>query len=349
MKNSRMWYGQWYVHGKQVRVSLRTPIKEVAKRELRRLMSESERGALPENVSRKLRYEGLRKDLLYDYHARGNKSLQVLATGDETIWGLAALDKFFQGALVSSITVDRIQEFVAARQREKMGNGTINRSLALLRRMFNLARIRGKIQSMPVVQLLREPTPRKGFVTSAQFERLLSCLPANLRPLVTFLYYCGVRVGEATQIEWGQVDLEAALIRLESDQTKTSEARVIPLPDVLVTTLNATGDKQGAVFDATNLRKEWERATQAANVPGLYVHDLRRSAIRNLINAGVKDKIAMAISGHKTRAVFDRYHIVSIDDVQDAMAKLQGSTKVLLPSPRNGETLVRAKLPSGRK
>lgn len=344
MKNSRMWYGQWYKNGKQVRVSLKTDVKEEAKRELRRLMGESERGAAPENETRKHRYGNFRQALLDDYTRRGNKSLQTLADGTETIWGLSALDKFLgysstsQGLLVNAITVDKIREFVRKRQEDKTGNAAINRSLALLRRMFNIARTDGKIQFMPVVRLLKEPPPRKGFLARAQFEHLLSKLPAHLRPLVTFLYYCGVRVGEATQIEWSQVDLDAALIRLEVEQTKTSEARVVPLPDVLVQVLKKVKKKEGLVFSDRNLREEWTVATKAAEMPGLLVHDLRRSAIRNLIGAGVPENVAMSISGHKTRAVFDRYNIVDVSDVVSAMSRLQNKQ---LAESKNGESLVR--------
>lgn len=352
MKGSRMWYGQWYQNGKQIRVSLKTDVKEVAKRELRRKMGDAERGAAPENETRKLRYGNLRQALLDDYTRRGNKSLQTLADGKETIWGLSALDSFFgysekhEGSPLTSITVDKIREFVRKRQAGETGNAAINRSLALLRRMFNIARADGKIQFMPVVRLLKEPPARKGFVTRAQFEILLSKLPVHLRPLVTFLYYCGVRVGEAIQIEWSQLDLQGALIRLESEQTKTSEPRVVPLPDVLVDTLNQVEKKEGLVFDATNLREEWAKAVVAAEMPDLLVHDLRRSAIRNLIAAGVREKVAMSISGHKTRSVFDRYHIVDATDVTNAMSKLQ--TKQLTEN-KNGESLVRGLLTESRK
>ena len=212
--------------------------------------------------------------------------------------------------------------------------------------MFNIARIDGKIQFMPVVRMLKEPPARKGFVTRAQFEHLLPKLPTHLRPLVTFLYYCGVRVGEAVQIEWGQVDLQAALIRLEGEQTKTSEPRIVPLPDVLIDTLRRVKKKEGLVFDDTNLREAWTDAVKAAEMPGLLVHDLRRSAIRNLIAAGVPEKVAMSISGHKTRAVFDRYHIVDETDVVNAMNKLQ--TKQLKEG-KNGESLVRGLLNPSRK
>jgi integrase len=95
------------------------------------------------------------------------------------------------------------------------------------------------------------------------------------------------------------------------------------------------------VFSDTNLREEWTAATKAAELPGLLVHDFRRSAIRNLIAAGVPEKVAMTISGHKTRAVLDRYHIVDTTEVVNAMNKLQ--TKQLKEG-KNGESLVRGLL-----
>jgi len=65
---------------------------------------------------------------------------------------------------------------------------------------------------------------------------------------------------------WRQVDLKAALVRLEEDQTKNSEARTIPLPDVLVKMLKQIDPKEGEVFDRTNLRKEWCKACVAAGL-----------------------------------------------------------------------------------
>ena len=208
--------------------------------------------------------------------------------------------------------------------------------------MLTLAHREKKIHSVPFIEFQKEPPARKGFLPVEQFESLAAQFPSHLKPLVTFLYYCGVRIGEAEQIEWSQVDLKQRLIRLEDEQTKNDEARVVPIPAALAVILQAIEPKIGRVFDTTNLRKEWMKACEAVGLghitpvegkphdpryEGLTLHDFRRSAVRNLVNAGVPERVAMKISGHKTRSVFDRYHIVSTDDVTTAMRRVEVANK----------------------
>jgi integrase len=364
IRGCRFWYAQFYRQGRQTRVSTRTEVKEEAKKTLRKLMGDAERGITLETELRKVRYGHLRVALIQNYVERGNKSLQTMADGSETIWGLKALDDFFEfkpakpghegnlGHPVTRITTDAARKFASERLEAGLSNGTVNGSLRLLRRMLTIALEDGKIHAVPKIRLLKDGAARKGFLAKENFDTLLSFLPINLKPLITFLYYCGVRLGEATQIRWSQVDLKAALIRLEEDQTQNSEARTIPLPDVLVKMLERAKPKTGPVFDRTNLRKAWHKACVAAKLgtlvevegkadpsyTGLIIHDLRRSAIKNLMKAGVNEKVAMKISGHKTRNVFDRYHIVDTEDVVAAMRRVQDAPENLVP---NGEKIVK--------
>jgi integrase len=69
-------------------------------------------------------------------------------------------------------------------------------------------------------------------------------------------------------------------------------------------------------------RSAWKQACTAAGLEGRLMHDLRRSAVRNLVNAGVPELTAMKLTGHKTHAVFDRYKIVSPSETAGAVAKL---------------------------
>ena len=80
-----------------------------------------------------------------------------------------------------------------------------------------------------------------------------------------------------------------------------------------------------------DFRKVRDIACWKARCPGMLRHDIRCTAVRNLVNAGVPERVAMKITGHKTRAVFDRYHIVSPADLQEAARKLTGTFSGTLP------------------
>ena len=348
VKGSRFWRAQYNSNGKVIRVSTGEIVKQRALAVLQRLMADTARGLPPLPDAHKIRYADLRRGLIADYTAKGNRSLTTTADGEDYINGLKQLDEFFgygpnnPGPSVTRITTDTSRDFAEKRQADGVGTAMVNRSLSCLRRMLRIAHEDNRLQFIPKIRLLKEPPARKGFLEQEKFDELVALLPTHLRPLIMLLYYCGVRVNEARQIEWPQVNLDVRLIRLEEEQTKTEEARVVPLPSVLIAMLREIEPKTGRVFSDVNLRVEFEKACGACGLgkrtkmepkdedgyvwykyKGLLLHDLRRSAVRNLRKAGINESVIMKISGHKTAEVFRRYNIVSTDDVSTAMRTLE--------------------------
>ncbi|HZQ23395.1 MAG TPA: site-specific integrase [Terriglobales bacterium] len=370
LKGCRLWYAQYYRDGKRYRVSTKTEVRAEAMAVLRKLTSDRDHGLAPLPEVRKLTYANLRAGLLANYEERGNRMVER-ADGTTTVMGLPQLDEFFRydeenpGPSVLQITTETGRKFVEMRKAAGAGNAVINRSLACLRRMLRIAKEEGKIPSVPVIRMLKEPPARRGFVPRDQFDALLRNLPTHLRPLVLLLYWCGVRLGEALSIEWDAVDLRAGVVRLH--ETKNGEPRTVPLPSELLALLREIEPKVGRVFDATNLRKEWMTGCVAAGLgrkievedkpydrryEGLTIHDLRRSAARNLREAGVPETLIMRIGGWKTMSVFFRYAIASETDLTAAMRRAETyrfAEEESVTSQGNGSSLGKKKPRSVRK
>jgi Phage integrase family len=88
----------------------------------------------------------------------------------------------------------------------------------------------------------------------------------------------------------------------------------------------------------TTFIKAFRAACTKAGCPGRIPHDLRRAAVRNLVRAGVPERVAMQMTGHKTRSVFERYNIVSECDLVEAAKKLNVLQPAALPPERGSHT-----------
>lgn len=229
-------------------------------------------------------------------------------------------------------------------------NAQINRELTVLKRLFNLARELGKLAYVPYVPLLTENNVRRGFFNLDDLTAVCAHLPHPIDKIATFAYITGWRIdSEVLPLQWHHVDFEAGEVRIWVGDDKNDAGRVFVMTD----DLRALLDEQHAQHVALqqlghitpwvfvrmvakgrrgpksprpvlSIGKAWKAACVAAGLPGRIPHDFRRSAARNMVRAGVPERVAMKLTGHKTRSVFERYNIVSDGDLVDAAQRMTG-------------------------
>jgi integrase len=319
---------KYYHKGRQIRESSRSNKKEVAKRLLKRREGELAERRLPGVYLDKVTFDELAQDLLTDYEVNGKKSLwRARISCDHLL-------RHFAGVRVPDITSARIRRYVHVRMEEGASNATVNRELAALKRSFNLAAqcTPPKVSSVPYIPMLRESNSRCGFFEREEFLALRKELPCHLRPVVAFAYYTGWRKSEILNLTWDRVDLSDGVIRLEAGETKNDAPRTVYLGSELKTLMKEQKRNRqlGCPYlfhrdgqKIKNFRDAWLAACTRAKIGQRLFHDLRRTAVRNMVRAGVPERVAMMVSGHKTRSVFDRYNIVNPTDLRLAAERTE--------------------------
>jgi integrase len=273
-----------------------------------------------------LTFDDMAADYLADYE------LQQYRTIDSARGRVENMRRVFGGQDAAEITPATIRRFQATRRQQGMSAATVNRETSGLSRMFRLAIDLGKLQSMPKFpQRLEENPPRQGFFEHDEYLKVRSHLPSGFRDVLDFAYYSGWRRREVTELTWDEVDLAGGVVRLSPSRSKTKSGRLLPistpLRDVLERRAKRRRKGDALVFkrDGVTVREwkvAWPNACRRADVPGRLFHDCRRTAARNLIRAGVPERVAMLLTGHKTRSVFDRYNIVNERELATAGERL---------------------------
>ena len=333
----RIWWIRYYRDGRRYEESSHSEKKSDATDLLKVRLGDIARGVpITPRVAR-LRFEEAATDLLNDYRTNGKRSL-----GHVERRVTLHLKPFFGARRMSAITTADVRAFVARRQVAGAANGEINRELSALKRMYSLAIQANKLLYRPHIPMLQEHNVRTGFFERDQFEAVRHALPATLKPVVTFAYLTGWRINsEVLRLQWRQVDRAAGVVRLDPGTTKNDAGRLFPYGDLLPelrdvldaqwTATKAVEQARGIVCPwvfhrngtpIRDFRAAWQEAVEQAGCPDRIPHDFRRTAVRNLVRAGVPDKIAMMLTGHKTRSVFDRYDIVDEVDLRDGIHKL---------------------------
>ena len=330
MKGSKNLWIAYNCRGKEYRESCGSPELKEAKKLLKQRLRETGADVLALKAfvgpkQERLTVGQLLDALEADFRLREIKSLK------QTKWHLNIVRAAFGHLRAVELTTEMVTKYIEERLAEEQAPATINKRMGLLGAAFRLAIRRRQLSSRPEIPKLREDNARQGFFAREDFFAVLSKLgDQDVADFLQWFFWTGMRPGEIRSLAWQAFDSETWTLRLHAKDAKIGVGRVAalegPLREIIERRIKARRLGCDLIFHRNGDRigtflKRWKSACLSAGVSGRIPYDLRRTAVRNMIRAGVPERVAMSISGHKTRAVFDRYNIVSENDLREAMRK----------------------------
>jgi integrase len=294
-QRGKVWWIRYYRNGKRHEESSGSDKKQAAIDLLRIREGDVAKGLPVSAASARLRFDDAVDDVSTDYKINGKR---FVVNVDGRIKN--HLLPYFGGGKWRTSPRPKCER---TRERQEAGasNASINRDLAIVKRAFRLAMQAGKILHRPHIPMLQEHNVRKGFFERQAFVDVRAKLAIELRGVVTFAYLTGWRIpSEVLKLQWAQIDRKAKTIRLEPGQTKNAEGRTLPyelLPDLAKVIEKQWREherlKKSAVIcphvfhrvgqPIKAFRGAWANACKSAGVPGMLLHDLRHTAVRNLV------------------------------------------------------------------
>lgn len=352
--HGKTWWMQYFRDGKRVRESTgvrRSAPRRWAEDVLKRREGQLAAGQLVIPRLDQILWDELVEDLRRHYRITGTRALWEVETR------LRPLNAAFRGRRAATITSTDLAAYIERRRAEGRSNSTINRELAMLRRVFRFGAAQDppKVLRVPAAPHLKEPPPRSGFFEPELYGAVRRHLRPELQLACDLAYTFGWRIrDEVLTLEWRQVGFREGTVRLDVGRTKGEEGRLVYLTPALLAGLRAqrqrirtlerrlgriipfvfahtthgpinpkTGRRRFTAGDRIrDFRKAWRTACWKAGAPGRLRHDFRRTAARDLVNDGTPERVAMQILGHRTPSIFKRYHIVAPGDLKAAAARI---------------------------
>jgi excisionase family DNA binding protein len=236
----------------------------------------------------------------------------------DDFYRLQGFVEFFGTVLLHEVSPIDIEKFKSAKLEEGIAKSTVNRYLAILKRMFNIAIEWGYAKDNPVKRVKfysEKDNLKERILTEVEEDRLLEASSEHLRPILVVALNTGMRRGEILNLKWEQVDLEAKEIRVES--TKSGKSRIVDvnslLSDELEKLKNESRDNQHVFLNPRTgkpygkLQTSFEGACRRAGIKGLRFHDLRHTFASRLVERGVDLIRVKDLLGHSSVKVTERY------------------------------------------
>ena len=231
------------------------------------------------------------------------------------------LKEYFGGKKIIDINPFAVEKYRSMRKNKEIANATINREVALLRKMFSIAVDNDWLDENPClskrVKPLRENNKKELFLTfEEEVELLKFCSNDNeyLKPIVICALNTGMRKGEILSLKWDCVDFKNKFITLL--QTKSGKVRKIPINKRLFAEFKILSENKISEYVFSNpetktqyidIRKGFERACKSAKIENFVFHDLRHTAATRMVAAGIDLIVVKEILGHADISTTMRY------------------------------------------
>jgi integrase len=362
VKRGKTWHCHFVVNGQRFRQSLGTEDWREAQAKEKQLIGEASEGKLTHNSGTLARQPF--GQAAEDYVSARKLELATASQAKEKQL-LVQPRAYFKQEPLKAITAKRITEYRTWRADQKVGPATLNAELGILRRILRRARLWARVADD--IRPLKEPSTIGRAITEEEKQRLLKTAVMRPEWETAYLaaILClntTARGCELKGLQWCDVDLFARTLTIRTSKTAAGE-RVVPLTDVAISALarlrrRAEGfgtvepshyvfaafvpkftfsgkrvvDYNITGFDPTRHVKSWRTAwrtlTKKAGLSGFRFHDLRHCAITQLAENGTSDSTIMAIAGHVSRRMLERYSHVRMEAKRNAMEALAVSTRM---------------------
>lgn len=260
---------------------------------------------------------------------------------------LNQFNKDFGEMIVRDIQPADLENLQVKRRKAGKAPATVDHEIGavktMIRKAFENRKVGGEVlQTVLCCKkiLKRGSDVRDRVLSMDEYETLYEKAPMHIKPIIAMGFYTGMRRGEIVQLTWDRIDMKARRINLTADMTKDKEARSIPICDALLAELKKLPRPLPTVTDqhvfkykgkpVRDFRAGLKKACKDAGIlygrfeeDGFIFHDLRHSFVTNSRKAGVAESVIMAITGHSTREMFDRYNAVDHDDTAVAVTQLE--------------------------
>lgn len=359
-KRGKTWHCHFVVNGQRFRQSLETTDWREAQAKEKELIGEAQAGKLHQTSTSLARQPFT--DAADDYMTARTLELAPASQAKEKQL-LVQLRAYFRQEPLKKITAKRITEYRAWRAEQGVGPATLNAELGILRRVMKRARLWARVADD--IRPLKEPGSIGRALTEDEQQRLLKTAVMRPEWETAYLaaILClntTARGCELKGLTWADIDLFSKTLTIRKSKTAAGE-RIVPLTTVACSALaklraraesfgpvepahyvfaaftpkftfngKTVVDYNFKVFDPTrhlnSWRSAWRTLTKKAGLPGFRFHDLRHCAITTLAESGASDSTIMAIAGHVSRRMLERYSHVRMEAKRAALETLAKST-----------------------